>query len=247
MSWVDNVLATPTIGVRIDTKLTSMSVFRDSFDSLFEYLREKYEAVEIKSTEIWGHIISPKNKSGFRYAISPNNIVVSYDYFVAPKKLSGRFPSLELPELQLYSNLLYQNLSEIEQVFMAMQAIKDFTYNRIGIVLDSNLSKDIFPPGLLTFVKYLGKPWGDDIKKIELNRLLAKLSESENEYDQCHHAIILDESDPDKEINFKLDWQRVYKNSLPFDIKTLSLNLTSCINLALRYFDKFGAGDLKYE
>lgn len=243
MPWLNNVLAFPYIGIRIKTKLTSVNALRDSFGPLLDYLETKYGVIDIKQADLWGYSLTPKFKSGFCYRVVHNDILVNYNYKIIQRTQLGSFPFNEIPEIIPYTDLLYQNLDEIKRVFSLLRTVRDITYDRIGIVAEASLAKDNFPPGVIAWIDHLGKPWGN-IVKIE-SSLLSKISEVDAYYDQCHHILNFDVLDLQKEIIFKLDYQRIFKVSVGFNYGRISTDITSCLDKALEYFEKFGEGDLK--
>jgi len=246
MSWLDNLLSVPAIGIRIRSDLSFMNQFQNSVHKILEILKDKYGEIEFKKADIWGYLIRPAKVSGFNYIISFNKINTFYKYRLQQKIISGKFPTVEYPDLKLYSDILNDNLKEILFVFEELKEIKGIKYDMIGIVADSTLPKDGFPPGIISWIDYIGKPWGKKVSKLEMT-LLAKLHENETYYEQCHHSIKFDEPDPDNEVEFKLDWQRVSNEPISLETNRLLDDLNSCLSKANIYFEKFGEGNLNYE
>ena len=57
-----------------------------------------------------------------------------------------------------------------------------------------------------------------------------------------------DDTIPETGIRFTLDWQRFFKEPISIsETGGLAANLISCKDEALRYFQKFGEGDLSYD
>lgn len=243
MLWLDSVLSVPAVGIRIDLDIREIINFRDNVVPFFAYLKDKYNFIEIKQKEIVGYVIDTPSPS---FQILPKNIVADYEYNVTKKDISGDFPVIEKPELIIYSDILNMLLEDIKYIINILKGIKDITYDRIGIVAKANLSKDSIPPGVITLIEYLGKPWGTKLLKSE-SLFFLRFLETDKYYDQCHHLIKFDETVPEKGYELKLDWQRLYKYKLNIDFDKVASELESCRLEAGKYFEKFGAGDLNYE
>jgi hypothetical protein len=245
MSWLDNLLSVPAIGVRIKP-ISSINQFQNSLNNIFDILRDKYSEIKIQQTDLWGFAIKPSKISGFNYNIKLNNIGISYSYHLTQNIISGKFPVIEYPELYIYSDLLNNNSDEILFIFDVFTEIADIKYDRIGIVADSTLPKDNYPPGVATWIEYMGAPWDGKITKIDIS-MLSRLIDNDNYIDQCHHLLNFDDSVQGNEVKFKLDWQRIFNKPISPANNNLCNDLNSCISSAKEYFEKFGEGDLNYE
>jgi hypothetical protein len=236
-------LAVPAIGVRIDMKINEVNTFQEKIIYFLDYLKDKYKLIEVKRKAVFGFAT---NTPGPSFIITPNNIVAEYEYNITQKDIQGDFPIIEKPELRLYSEILEMLKEDIHHLFGIMKEIKNITYDRVGIVAKTNLSKESIPPGLVALIDYLGKPWGKKILKSESTFFL-RLLETDKYYNQCHHLINFDETLEDSGYDFKLDWQRAFKEKPLFDYGKIITELESCKSEASNYFEKFGAGELNYE
>lgn len=243
MLWLDSVLAVPAIGVRIDVKINELNSFQQDILNFITYLKEKHDLIELKRKSVFGFVI---NTPGPSFEIVPNNLVAEFEYQITQKDISGEFPIIEKPELKLYSEIIHMLLDDIYMLFGTLKSIKNITYDRIGIVAKTNLSKESIPPGIVAWIDYLGKPWGTKLLKSESTFFL-RLLETDKYYNQCHHLIKFDEIIEEKGFDFKLDWQRSFKEKIIFDNDKIISDIESCISEALDYFEKFGAGELNYE
>jgi hypothetical protein len=243
MLWLDSVLAVPAIGIRIDVKINEINRFQENMIQFMDYLKNRYDVIEVKRKAVFGYAV---NTPGPSFVLAPNNIVAEFEYNIEQKEISGDFPIIEKPELKLYSEILQMLSDDIHNLFGIFKNIKNITYDRIGIVAKTNLSKESIPPGILTWIDYLGKPWGTKLLKSESTFFL-RLLELDNYFNQCHHLIKFDETLEDKGFDFKLDWQRAYKEKLIFNYDKIIFELNSCISEAKDYFERFGAGELSYE
>lgn len=247
MIWLDGVFAVPVIGIRLEPHFKELLAFENGFLSFINHLHEdkKLDLEITKTKEIWGYSVSLKKK-GFNFKIYPTNIVIGFAYEIEEERRPGKFPHYIIPNLTTYSELLKGISEYTEAILHNLKDVRGFKYNRIGIVADASLNKESFPPGLNNWIDYLGKPWKGQTRKIEAV-LLAKLDETQVYYDQCHHHIKFNEESPESGFEFKLDWQRLFKEPLRFDTKNMLETVAQCQEEAIKYFEKFGEGDLDYE
>lgn len=243
MLWLDNILAVPAIGIRIKVEISELVNFRDNIIPFFDFLNKKYEKIEVKQKKLFGFSVEAPNLS---YTILPDNIIADYEYNVLQQEVSGSFPKTLTPELKSYTELLALIFDDIKYVIDIVGKLKHITYDRIGIVAKVNLSQDSLPPGIISWIKYLSRPWGMDIIKCE-TLLLVKLNESIISSDQCHHLINFNETTPEKGYEFKLDWQRIFKEPRPINFGKIIVDIEACKTEAINYFENFGAGDLNYD
>jgi len=136
MLWLDSVLAVPAIGLRIDVKISEINSFQQNSLNFINYLKDKYDLIEVKRKSIFGYAV---NTPGPSFQIIPNNIVADFEYHITQKDISGDFPIIEKPELKLYSEIIDVLLGDIYNLFGIFKGVKYITYDRIGIVAKTNL------------------------------------------------------------------------------------------------------------
>ena len=245
MLWLDGFLSVPGLGIRIKANHQLILVFQERLTHFIDHIHKEYDDVEVKMLDIWGYSIREKN-SGLAFDISPKNIVFQSPYQILEKPQPGSFPILDIPPLSNYSERLEKIIGYIEKLLEIIRNIKGFTYDRIGIVADAELNRESLPPGIIEWIKNLGKPWDGQLIKAQ-TILSGKLSEEEKYFDQCHHHINFDDTIPEQGYRLKLDWQRVFKETISLEYKVTSNAIASCKNEALNYFEKFGEGELNYD
>jgi hypothetical protein len=243
MIWLDSILAVPAIGVRIKLDISELIKLRDSVINLSVYLNDKYKSVEIQQKGVFGYSIKTPNQT---YEILHNNIVADFEYKIKGKKIGGDFPVIEKPDLKSYSDIMNMLSDDIKFIFSILKDIKNITYDRIGIVAKTSLSKDSIPPGILTWIEYLGKPWGTRLLKTE-STFFMKFFESGEFFQQCHHLIKFDETIEDKGYDLTLDWQQLFKEDVVVNFDKAIADIELCRSEAEKYFEKFAEGDLNYE
>ena len=244
MLWLDGFLSVPGLGIRTKPNRQLISTFQERLTYFIDHICKEYDDVEVKILDIWGYSIIEK-KFGLFFDISPNNIYFHSAYQILEKLQPGSLPVYDIPSVSNYSELLEKIFGYIEKLLEIIQSIEGFTYDRIGIIADANLNKESLPPGVIEWIKNLGKPWDGQLMRTE-TILLCKLSEKENYFDQCHHHIKFDDTIPEQGYRLKFDWQRMFKEPISLEYKKTSDAIVSCKEEALNYFEKFGEGELNY-
>ena len=158
---------------------------------------------------MWGQTISLQ-KTGLSFRVTPSDITGQFTYRIRTQEEPGSFPFYQLPAILPYSQTLDRVLKYVENILNSIEDLREFKFERIGIVTSVSSTRESLPPGVLRWLDYTAKPWGGLAQSQTL--LLANLFENENYHDRCHHTLVFDETHPEKKgINLTLDWQRVFK------------------------------------
>ena len=240
MLWLDGLLAVPSLGIRTRPAYKLVSDFQRSLAAFIDYFSSQFPDIEVQTLDIWGYSLTAK-KTGLTFKISPKNILGQNAYAILQEPTPGGLPRIELPEIRSYSELLTELSTHLKKVLELFRDLHGFQYDRIGIVADAVLDTHSIPPGLSSWISELAKPLGGDLVSSTAN-LVAKLSETDQYRDQCHHAIKFDQETPETGFDFKLDWQRVFKEKVPLEYKPILTTMDECIENALKYFERFGEG-----
>lgn len=251
MIWLDSLLAVPVVGIHMNPDFKEVFEFQKHGGNFLDFLKKdkalEMGNIEITPMEIWGYSVSVR-KTGFSFVLTPQNVTAQYIYEIKPVTHPGSLPAFEPSETMAYTQLLEKSFNYVQHFFSPIKDLTGFQFDRIGIVANIGSDKESLPPGVVRWIEHLSKPWGALVKSESL--LLAKIKENkEAKYrDQCHHIMKFDETIPETGIQFTLDWQRVFEKPISIsETKELTVNLTSCKDEALKYFQKFGEGDLSYD
>ena len=243
MLWLDGLLALPTIGIQLVPSLKEISLFNDGLNDFTDHLFQEYSDINIEVKDIWGYTLNAK-KVGLLFSLSHNNLVMSSGYHVEKKPRPGKLPGFEMPELKSYSenfDLLY---GHFKKLFNSLKDLRDLKFNRIGIVAETNISQESLPPGAEKWIKSLEESLGNTLIHSKTS-LLARVFDDEDHSDQCHHIVDFDDSKPELGIHLKLDWQRLFKNSVILEQNNTLKSIDTCGKAAFEYFEKFGEGNLE--
>ncbi|GEM_PF-2595547 len=242
--WLDGIRAFPTIGI-----LTGQSF--ETPTSIIARLKpvlNKWQAEHGRlSLDFDENKIKVQRDDGINISLSSNNVLVGWRYLTETRDKGGS----HLPELLMKTKVRpYQSLLEDVQVALRevlVELYKDGSrkIHRVGIVAEGGLDRDSLPPGIETYISFLGSIWGRS--SVDLNGYItAILDEGDGFSDRCHHYMEKVSSDDDA-ITIKLDWQRVMDIPKSPSVGRLMDQVQECAFVASNYFDKFGLGDMNYE
>ncbi|MCF8070536.1 MAG: hypothetical protein K9L30_18300 [Desulfobacterales bacterium] len=244
MLWLDSVLAVPTIAIRFETNYNATIDIQKNIIPFINKLHGEKKLQRIDQKEIWGYVIVA---NGFTFHIRSNNVIVKYTYAIDEIPNAGSLPSFKMPELRNYSEIMEESCDYLKEILTTFSKIDGLKYNRIGVVSEANFENDSLPPGVNNLLKYLGKPWNNNLLSLN-SKSLSMLEDHEKYYDQCHHFIEFNEETILKTgYRIVLDWQRLYKEPKNFNFDNTFKEIINCKNNALVYFENFGAGDLNYD
>jgi hypothetical protein len=248
MIWLDSVLAVPIIGVRISPNFAEISEFQKRQHKFIDFLSRQEattkENLQITGDNLWGCSISLLN-SGFSFRVTPTDITGQFVYYIGRIEKPGSLPSPQSPIVLPYTEIIDRLSKYLANIFDSVRELREFKLEMIGIVANISGTRESLPPGVSRWLEHMAKPWGGLVKSEAL--LLSKISENADYHDQCHHALRFDETLPNAGINIMLDWQRVFKQPLALgEVASLSGNVELSKTDSLKYFQKFGEGDLNY-
>ena len=244
MIWIDNILAVPAIGIQLFNKVENAIEFQKKVLPFLDSIRTEFSTADIKTQNIWGFFVT--TPAGFSFELSPTNIVSQFKYAINPMPQPGTLTIAETPNIKSYSEHFEKVLVFIKDIILLIKDINELQYNRIGIVADINIDENSIPPGLDSWVRYLGNPWENKLNALNIN-ILAILKQEDNYIEQCHHAVDFTVDNVKKGgYKFRLDWQRRYPNPLAFKGKNILNEIDICKKNSFEYFKKFGEGDMNY-
>lgn len=239
LTWLDQVLAVPTVGVQIVPNFRMASQLAQSaapvIDSIFG------EEGEINLDAKNPFQLSFRTKTGFSFNLSPTDLVVAFNYAVVSKRRAGSLPAVEEIRIRPYTTILEETGERIRDVLRTLSACHEINAMRIGIVAAARVDKGALPPGVQDLVEDLGKPWGTPVVKAN-SSLLVNLLENQEATDRCHHTITFDDAREPKEVHVTLDWQRVLNEPKRMAGGDSAAIIVECRKQALAYFQRVGEG-----
>jgi len=246
MTWLDRVLATPTIGFHFEPKLYTDHDYLSNLRPLFD---RWYRDWDVNISDQGPLQTAIQVSSGFSYTIRPGSFVVQFRYEHELKGQPGLRPEIQYRnQLEKYSVLLQRTIDEFCELTGHLIGEGSRFLTMIGIVATTSLNAESPPPGVGAFLGHLERPWGRSLLKYQTD-LVSILNETSTIREQCHHRIYLDQGDEARKnhIRLILDWQRVLVSPIELRANKIKDHLQSGIVSALDYFERFAKGELQYD
>ncbi|MBI4600913.1 MAG: hypothetical protein HY721_03035 [Planctomycetes bacterium] len=243
MRWLDNVLATPIIGLRVEPDFVRAPGYPAALGPLLNRLLQEQGEIKIETAQPLSLVF--RSTDGFLHKVLSTDVIVEFNYPLSAQTKPGELPTLERREVESYSKLLEQTEARMKDVVGHIAAQEPLAVRRVGIVAAMRHKRDNLPPGVKALLEHLARPWGELLKSE--TSLLAKLAGQDAWRDQCHHTVVFDEASQPGSIQLTLDWQRVFTEAGKWRAPQIEEELRRSRGSALEYFERVGAGELAYE
>lgn len=244
MIWLDSVLATPIVGLRIRPDFILMSNYLQAIAPFLQDLNNR-GTLNVESASINSLTVNAGN--GFSYRLFPEDILVEFSYRLAAKKANpGKLPVMSEIEVKPFLELLDDTIDQSKRLLEVLIDRKfKIEVNRFGIVANVISDEYSIPPGINSLIDHLSKPWSGSLVHCS-SSLTATLNETDDFIDRCIHTINFDEANPG-EVAVSLDWQKHFKKPTFITKTFLSKSILEYREQALSYFQTIGEGNLNYE
>ncbi len=243
MLWLDNVLATPIMGLRVEPDFVRAPAYPAALGPLLNRLFQEHGEIKIDAPQPLSLVF--RTKDGFQHKVLSTDVVVEFDYPLSAQTKPGELPVLERREVESYSKVLEQTETRLGDIVELIAVEEPLAVMRVGIVAATRLKRDNLPPGVRALLEHLARPWGELLKSE--STLLAKLAQDVSSREQCHHMVVFDEASQPGSIHLTLDWQRVFAASRSLRAPQIKEEVRRCRESAVSYFERVGAGDLLYD
>lgn len=242
-SWLDYVLATPTIGVRFEAWLATGPGMLEALRPLIEAQTKRGAKFQVNADALTAQLT---RNDGVTYAVTPDDITVQFGYNVKVVDDAERVARVENVDIQQYSITAPKVRDELRDVLRALVKTPRVLH-RVGVVAACQFGEASLPPGVAAFLRHIGRPWGNEPLALFNGTVLSELASTAETKDRCHHTVNLDrENRTDGAIRFNLDWQRLYRQPGELSADRVMQRVVDCIRDANVYFERFGTGDLNY-
>lgn len=243
--WLDGIKAVPTIGILTVNSFETAFTWLARLKPLLQRWQHDHGVQEVDAED--SKVLKIQREDGLIVTLSSTTILVGWRYFTETRDKGGaNLPQLEVKTaIRPFQNMLADLLPVLKDVLGELYKDGSRQVRRIGIVAEGGMDRDALPPGVDTYVRFLGSIWSGD--GVDLNGYItASLGETDEFSDRCHHFINKVSSEEDM-VPIKLDWQRTFAKTRSPSINKLVESVEVCSSAASTYFDKFGLGDLNYE
>jgi hypothetical protein len=238
ISWLDQVLATPIIGLRFEPNYKLFAKYEELLAPFLDLIAKNGE-IRIARKDTSMRII---DSTGFQYYLKPDEIICAFKYQILEEKKGGSFPKQTPPAIENYSVLLERSWKEI---FKLLSSFPKLSLKRIGIVATCDLTAIALPPGIKLYRDHLSAPWSQPLVA-SAGTQTALIKEGDDSRDLCHHSITFDTASAADDLDFVLDWQRIFKTPFEVDGDNIKSNGKNWTSEAIEYFNRFGSGGLTY-
>lgn len=242
LPWLNTVLAVPVVGLVTHQRLDFPALVWTLLAKMQpKWGKDGLGAPQIKA--ISATDVRVERDGGLYIALSPAGVVAGYTFNLNLKSIPGKLPELELPALDSYTELQSKALQAVTD-FLEVAFGEEATYPviRVGVMAQTRLDTADAPPGVQTYLSSLGAALGNVLLSTE-GTLLACIAERDDGRDQCHHGCKLNEVDRPGDLDFSLDYQRVWKPMKLMPWRVFRNELESVTRDANAYFEAFGSGE----
>lgn len=240
--WLDNVRAVASVGIKFENSFET----GPSLMAKLKPLLVKWQQVhkEVKANLLSDLKIKIERSDGVEIALSQDQVACKF-YYVSTLVEKGHIqPVIEYQVgPQPFSHMIHLVEEALAEVVVELLKEGNRTIKLIGVVAEGSLDPGSLPPGFELFECHLKRPWKLGLVEGKTN-LVARLAESDDWVDRCHHLF---EIPPEDGVyKFKLDWQRVW-SSVERPSSGKLKGLISIVSAeGCKYFGSFGLGELDY-
>lgn len=210
MNWLDQVFATPLIGVLMTGSFSRIESIRNDVLALADATLQRDESVTL--TEKKSHGIEIHEKTGYSTIIDPKQFTVEYRYNLDHETVPGKLPRQVTTTLTPFSELLdgcKSRANELIRIFSEHGAVQ---CARVGLIMRTTLDPDNLPPGIQSLLDFYKHPFTGSLIKVN-STMLSIVDERDDETDRCHHHLNIDTLQKTPQMDFTLDWQRLFSGN----------------------------------
>jgi hypothetical protein len=241
-TWCDKLAATPAFGFKLDTHFASgasiLSALSPILDPLIDDEVQKFTLDQNAPFEI-----SFTTEDGFKYGANHNRVHVTFVYRMKTRIVSGSPPVMEmLSRPAPYSELLPIVTNKAIEATLHVPSPKARKVRRVGVVAAVAVDAEDLPPGIASFLKYMGRPWGDMVDGFQI-QITSQLAQDRELSDRCVHTLTRSEI-PGEPTFVTFDWQRTFTEGQLLTKQSLTALSEKAKVAALEYFEELAEGNI---
>ena len=242
MSWCDKLASTPAIGLRFEPRIVPAElVLRTWAPMLRRFVKDDTPTFTVDTQDSFG--VELTTEEGFKYGSDMLRTHVTFQHRLRAKPVSGGPPTMELLSTPApYTELLDEVSARLVEATLLMPESGTQMITRIGVVSSTQVALDEVPPGIVSFIEYLARPWRAGLDNLQV-QLSAKLGEKPGWKDRCIHTVIKPE-DEESLFTLQFDWQREFSPSRATHADTLADLIDQAKKSALSYYEQIAIGSL---
>ncbi|MFA5597227.1 MAG: hypothetical protein WDA26_06620 [Pusillimonas sp.] len=230
--WFDNFYAVPTIGIQYESNRSDIFTIQKTAFSYDETY--KVECSTFRQCRV--------SKEGLEIVLEPGNIIASHKTHIEIKPdVYGR-PVVKESESKTYLSTLKYLISTLYDLITRLCEIDSKNRHReitqIGIVLSTRMQIADVPPGISSLLEAQTRIWQQKLLSYDF-RLLTEISKENGISTRCHH-MAKKTPEPDEDLDFALDYQRIYRSSNNPNLGSFNKICEAFYPEAVLYFESFG-------
>ena len=239
MSWIDQVYATPLIGIQFEPDFVKAANYKKLFGPLLNKIIKDQQEVSVGENR--GYHFSFQESNGYVTVVTHNQFSVEYRYRLVRKQVAGGLPVQEETKLRPFSELLE---GCVERINSLAEILIPFECSRIGLISRAVLDPELLPPGVEDLLNSYRSAHNGDIAYLKA-AVLAVLEKNDKIQEQCHHRVSYDQGDDVAQFELSLDWQRLYNSLKSFSsIESFVKEFNSAQEKAKEYVEEVALGTI---
>src|SRR5216683_3172027 len=241
LSWCDKLASTPVVGFTLDAHLVPSDLILQSLTPLIsQWAHGETLDFSVDNLDIFG--LTFTTNTGFRYGFTQSKISIEFVHRLKMRPTSGGPPVAELTSTPLpYSTLMTEIVDRLIAVALLLPESRTRKINRVGVVTTTSLDEEMMPPGILRFIKYIGRPWGGSAEEYNI-QILSEVAKGNGFTDRCSHIVVKTDS-PDQLPVIKFDWQRSFDLGRAIHRDIMTEILRDATKAAMDYFEDLAEGN----
>lgn len=231
MEWYNYFLSSPTVGVAFEATRSEIPILEKlafSFDNSFSLERPHFSKWILE-------------KRGLILCIELGNISITRRNNINIKHIPGKMPEIEFSDVKKYESVLdnlIDILADVWEKFCSLNNNSNHSAKRIGMVLNTGMTKEELPPGIVNLLDKQNQIWGNNLQDYNF-KITRHLKDDDSFFEQCNHSFRGSYSDKGlTELEF--DYQFIFKSHKNLTRKQLVSAINDKKTTALSYFSNFG-------
>ncbi len=238
-SWCDKLSSTPGVGVFLTPYFTPSSEIVDALSPIINRFIDKGQptfSVEKQDT----FSFSFSTNDGFQYSVEPEKTSLVFTHKLRGRAVSGGLPVMEMISVpRPYTELLKDMVERTVDVTARLPG-RSRVVRRVGIVSTTFVDEDAAPPGIQSFLEYMGRPWRGFVEAHSM-QIAAQIDDRPDWTDRAIHTLARSDGD-EPLLTIMLDFQRAYKREKVATREHLGVVLPEVERAALEYFEDLAVG-----
>jgi hypothetical protein len=240
MAWLDVVVASPLIGLRMPNNWDRFYLLNQALGPFLHQLTKSGKTFQVQTDSGSNTIVQIAN--GFNLNLGPDSLTCGFKYPVAEKRDPGGLAIKSvLGDLQPFSALIEEVSDLLVMLAGMVRGVipnAPLRIDRVGVAATFVVASELAPPGLTQILSDLAQPWGGSLRLTDYH-VIVPITEGGQK--QCHIKIRHSTDANDlNELRCQLDWQEHFPELFDANPRDLQKHLDSVRANALDFFERVG-------